>query len=296
MGQEGIRLPGGAPRSWHPSGRPKSCWSEPPPRSARAGDRAFPGAIRTTRPQGRRARRTSPYRSAHVISSEAHTLPVLHPGDRADRRAHPIPRGRQSRCRVRRGGRPGTGGDDGRDAHQHRRQRQDALDLGRTLFRVDRLGAGGQRDDPRRSRASRAWLSASCFRTRASWRSTRPGLVEAARDVVDVVLFEAPLLSTQDGDRAHACRRSRRGRLRGVAHDRQRRSAVTTAFGPAPATCPRLVMTNMRAEHPSLSGSALTRGCPFSTHSQVPVARTLILVCEELGSQARRSCSPVVRP
>jgi Mrp family chromosome partitioning ATPase len=80
-----------------------------------------------------------------------------------------------------------------------------------------------------------------------------PALVEAARDVVDVVLWEAPLLSTQDGTAllpaadlvvviAEAWQTTVKDGLQSQRLLAQHRPPVLG-----------LVMTNMRADHPTLS-------------------------------------------
>jgi Mrp family chromosome partitioning ATPase len=82
-----------------------------------------------------------------------------------------------------------------------------------------------------------------------------PGLVEAARDVVDVVLFEAPLLSTQDGTALMqaadlvvvVCEAWRTTVNDGVQSQRLLAQHRPPVLG--------IVMTNMRADHPSLSAA-----------------------------------------
>ena len=80
-----------------------------------------------------------------------------------------------------------------------------------------------------------------------------PALVEAAREVVDVVLWEAPLLSTQDGTAllpaadlvvviAEAWQTTVKDGLQSQRLLAQHRPPVLG-----------LVMTNMRADHPTLS-------------------------------------------
>jgi Mrp family chromosome partitioning ATPase len=79
------------------------------------------------------------------------------------------------------------------------------------------------------------------------------GLVEAARDVVDVVLFEAPLLSTQDGTALMqaadlvvvVCEAWRTTVNDGAQSQRLLAQHRPPVLG--------IVMTNMRADHPSLT-------------------------------------------
>ncbi len=81
------------------------------------------------------------------------------------------------------------------------------------------------------------------------------GLVEAARDVVDVVLFEAPLLSTQDGTALMqaadlvvvVCEAWRTTVNDGVQSQRLLAQHRPPVLG--------IVMTNMRADHPSLTAA-----------------------------------------
>jgi Mrp family chromosome partitioning ATPase len=86
-----------------------------------------------------------------------------------------------------------------------------------------------------------------------------PGLVEAARDVVDVLLLEAPLLSTQDGTAllpaadlvVVVCEAWQTTVANGVRSQR-----LLSQFRPPVLG---LVMTNMQAEHPAFSAhSSLT--------------------------------------
>ena len=82
-----------------------------------------------------------------------------------------------------------------------------------------------------------------------------PGLVEAARDVVDVVLFEAPLLSTQDGTALMqaadlvvvVCEAWRTTVNDGAQSQRLLAQHRPPVLG--------IVMTNMRADHPSLTAA-----------------------------------------
>ena len=92
-----------------------------------------------------------------------------------------------------------------------------------------------------------------------------PGLVEAARDVVDVVLFEAPLLSTQDGTAllpaadlvVVVCEAWHTT----VSNGQQTQRLLAQHRPPVLG----LVMTNMRADHPSLERGALRPGVrPFA--------------------------------
>jgi Mrp family chromosome partitioning ATPase len=81
-----------------------------------------------------------------------------------------------------------------------------------------------------------------------------PALVEAARDVVDVLLLEAPLLTTQDGAALMpsadlvvvVCEA-----WRTTVNDGLRAQRFLTQHRPPTLG---IVMTNMQAEHPSLSG------------------------------------------
>jgi Mrp family chromosome partitioning ATPase len=82
-----------------------------------------------------------------------------------------------------------------------------------------------------------------------------PRLVEAARDVVDVVLFEAPILSTQDGTAllpaadlvVVVCEA-----WHTTVNDGQQTQRLLAQHRPPVLG---LVMTNMRADHPSLTAA-----------------------------------------